>query len=1147
MSFDGRQQLSGLRHGDHLCLLYDDRTEQMEVVIPFLKDGLAAGERCCYIADDQTVEELARALDAAGVDVTRECNRGALRLLTKHDTYLRTGTFDPHAMREYLEMQVEQSLADGFVGLRITGEATWALGEDGGCNRLIEYEVLLNGVFPTRPAVGLCQYNRRRFPPEILRDVLRTHPSIVMRGHVVPNLYYEPAELLLGDCTESERLEWMLQQLEHREVERVERLQAERAARESESQYKTLMEVMLAGVYVCDAPSGKIRYYNHRAVELWGREPAANDSEERFCGSFRLWTPEGAPLPHAATPMADVLNGGSPVRNQEVVIERPDGSRITAMVNIAPITNENGKVTGAVNVFQDVSERNRLFEELRASEERHRTLISAIPAAVYTTDSEGRITLFNEHAAELWARRPKIGEDRWCGSFRIFRPDGTPLPHEECPMAVALREGRCIRGEEILVERPDGKRVYVLPHPEILRDGSGKIVGAINMLVDITDRKRAEETRAFLAAIVQSSDDAIISKSLDGTILSWNAGAERLFGYTAEEAVGASIMLLIPPDRIEEEQSILARLRRGERMDHFETVRVSKGGRHINASLTISPVRDASGRIIAASKVARDITERKLAEQERAGLLEAEQHARTQAEQARQSYQDLVNGLDAIVWEADAQTWKFNFVSRRAEELLGYPIERWLEKPDFWISVIHPEDREQTMEFCRSACEECRDHDFEYRAIAADGRTVWLRDIVYVVRGADGRPQQLRGIMVDVTRTKELERDLQERARQLAEVDRRKDEFLAMLGHELRNPLAPIRTGLEFLHASGIEHESVGLMREQVDYLVHLVDDLLDVARIMRGKISLRKEPVDLVAVAQRAVDTIKPLANERRHQLTVSTPAAVWVSADPVRITQIITNLLNNAAKYTPPGGHIWLTLGQQDGFATISVQDNGIGIDPEWLPNIFEPFTQSEHSHDHSQGGLGIGLTLVRSLVHLHEGGIEAHSDGPGKGSEFNLRLPLLEQVQAKATDSPVEPPAKRRRILIVDDNVSAGRMLRLLLTKLGDHQVDLAHDGPSAIEAIRTTDPDLVLLDIGLPGMDGYEVARRVRENGETSGTLLAALTGFGTSEDRRRSLEAGFDVHLAKPASADDLQNLLRHPKLVKRQTKILRGSETTCVD
>ena len=386
-----------------------------------------------------------------------------------------------------------------------------------------------------------------------------------------------------------------------------------------------LLDLLPAAVYVCDR-DGVIVRYNRKAAELWGRLPEPGEPAERFCGSRRIVRLEGGLLPHAECPMAEVLRTGVPMRDQEVVIERPDGSSVTALVDIDPLRGSQGSIVGAINCFRDITERRRTQAELHAGERRWRELLQTLPAAVYTTDAAGRITFFNEAAVDLWGDRPALGKGEWCGSWRLYWPDGRPMPHDECPMAVALKEGRAIRGAEAVAERPDGVRVPFLAYPTPLRDDSGALVGAVNMLVAITERKRAEELAARLASIVESSDDAIVSKGLDGIIASWNRGAERLFGYGSEEVVGGPITIIIPSDRQDEELDILARIRRGERIDHYETVRRRKDGSRVEISLTVSPVRDAEGRIIGASKIARDITDRRRAQEQQVLLLKEMSH-----------------------------------------------------------------------------------------------------------------------------------------------------------------------------------------------------------------------------------------------------------------------------------------------------------------------------------------------------------------------------------------------------------------------------------------------------------------------------------------------------------------------------------------
>jgi signal transduction histidine kinase/ActR/RegA family two-component response regulator len=366
----------------------------------------------------------------------------------------------------------------------------------------------------------------------------------------------------------------------------------------------------------------------------------------------------------------------------------------------------------------------------------------------------------------------------------------------------------------------------------------------------------------------------------------------------------------------------------------------------------------------------------------------------------------------------------------------------------------------------------------------------------------------------------------------LVEADRRKDEFLAMLAHELRNPLAPLRNAVHLLQQPGMDRPLIDrtgeMMGRQVQQLGRLVDDLLDLSRIARGKMQLRKEPVDLREVARRAADAGRPLVDSRRHELTVSLPdAPLPLSADPTRLEQVLTNLLNNAARYTPEGGRIWLTAATEGGEAVVRVRDTGIGIPPEMLSHIFGLFAQAERPQERAGGGLGIGLSLVKSLTEMHGGAVEAHSAGPGRGSEFVVRWPLPgEEAPAHVEAPPKSPPAAERavRILVVDDNVDGAASLAMLL-RLWGHDVAVAHDGPAALRAADAQRPQVALLDIGLPGMDGYELARRLRARPGLDRTALVALTGWGQEEDRRRSQEAGFDHHLVKPVDLSALQELL----------------------
>jgi PAS domain S-box-containing protein len=498
---------------------------------------------------------------------------------------------------------------------------------------------------------------------------------------------------------------------------------------------------------------------------------------------------------------------------------------------------------------------------------------------------------------------------------------------------------------------------------------------------DITELKRREQAQMRLASIVESSEDAIISKSLIGIIESWNAAAERMYGYRADEAVGQSILMLIPPDRYGEEEEILARLRRGQRIEHYDTVRRRKNGELFDVSLTVSPMRDATGAVIGASKIARDVSERKRAQQA------------------------------------------------------------------------------------------------------------------------------------------------------LEDANRYKDEFLAMLAHELRNPLAPISNALQLMRvvdpSSTQAAHARAIMERQLAHLVRLVDDLMEVSRITRGRIELRRQPVLLSSVMLSAVETARPALEAAKHNFRIDMPAeAIELDGDFVRLAQVISNLLGNAAKYTDPGGEISLEAERRGDEALIRVRDNGIGIEADMLPRIFDMFAQAPASQPRSQGGLGIGLALARALVELHGGRLEVSSAGLGKGSEFTVRLPVVRAVRAPGAGAIAAESggAARRRVLIVDDNIDAAETLQMVVSTMG-HEAESVHNGRAALEAARARHPDIVLLDISMPDMDGFSVAKRLRSEPGLRGIRVVALTGYGQQDDRRRTQEAGFDDHLVKPVSPDDLRRLL----------------------
>jgi two-component system CheB/CheR fusion protein len=761
-------------------------------------------------------------------------------------------------------------------------------------------------------------------------------------------------------------------------------------------------------------------------------------------------------------------------------------------------------------------ERERAAETVRATEARYRDLFDLSPMAVYSCDASGVIEKFNRHAAQLWGRKPALGEtdERFCGSFKMFRPDGSFMPHEQCPMAEVL-SGKIadVRDGQVLIHRPDGSRIAVIVNIRPLKNERGEVTGAINCFYDITERNKGEEARARLAAIVECSDDAIIGNTLDGIITSWNAGAERLFGYTAQEIVGQPVTVLIPPERLSEEADIIGHIRRGEPVEHFETVRRRKDGTLFDVSLTASPIVDSAGRIVGASKIARDITATKRAEE----TLRA----------SEERYRSIIDSSPDCIKVLDLEG---NLLSMEAgQEMLGITDislllgKSWIE---FWESK---EDRAAAAAAVAAAAGggEGKFIGF-FRTL--HGLDKWWDVAVTPVRDARGRPARLLAVSRDVTERHEMEGMLVARAAELAQADRSKDEFLAMLAHELRNPLASVRNAAEILRASdaadGERAHAQRIMGRQVENMTRMIDDLLDVSRITEGKIELRRKPVSLEAILTATTSLARSDCAARHQELALSMPAEpVFLDADPTRLEQVFGNLLTNACKYGGDGCHITLRAERDGGQVVVSVSDDGVGIAPELLPRVFDLFVQASRTLDRVHGGLGIGLTLVQRLVKLHGGSIEARSEGLGHGAEFIVRLPIL-------TESPPAPPPlpsvereTPRRILIVDDNRDSARSLATLQTRRG-HVTNTAFTGPDAVSAASEFLPEVVLLDIGLPGMDGFEVARKLRAIPALKRAFLIAMSGYGSPEDRSEACAAGFDEYIVKPVDPNRLRNLLR---------------------
>jgi PAS domain S-box-containing protein len=488
--------------------------------------------------------------------------------------------------------------------------------------------------------------------------------------------------------------------------------------------------------------------------------------------------------------------------------------------------------------------------------------------------------------------------------------------------------------------------------------------------------------------------------------------------------------------------------------------------------------------------------------------------------------------LDAArmgVWDWNIETGAVQW-SENLESIHGMARGAFSGTLDGFRRVVDPVDDERVDRAMRRAIDEGGGYEVEFRSRFSDGTLHWLAATGRVVKDENGKPHML-GTAMDVTARHQLEDELRERAEQLIDADRRKDEFLAMLGHELRNPLAPLSASLELLGQSGADRERfLAVANRQVKHLVRLVDDLLDVSRITRGKIALRRESVAIADVIEQAIELSRPLIDTQRQTLSVAPPREpLRVDGDRDRLAQALSNLLVNASNYTPSGGSLDLGVECAGSEIAIRVRDSGIGIAPDLMPHIFDPFVQGESTPDRPRGGLGIGLTLVRALVEMHAGRVEARSAGRGRGSEFTIRLPLSSAAAGEAEQpfatAPSAEPRLSLRILIVEDNADAAEGLQALLAREG-HQVRLAGEALEALAIASTFAPDVVLSDLGLPGIDGYELAARLRASPSSAAALLVAISGYGRDEDKERAAKAGFDEHFIKPLDIDRLRSLLR---------------------
>jgi PAS domain S-box-containing protein len=877
-------------------------------------------------------------------------------------------------------------------------------------------------------------------------------------------------------------------------------------------------------LFIANAAPALIAYVDTEARYVW-----ANETYRRWFGH----PPEKIRGRH----VSEVLGGSAWAMIRPQVERVLSGEEITfedrlvyssgpardVRASYVPHRDGSGRVRGFVGLVTDITEVRKAEVALRRSERMLEESQRAAHVGSWEQTlpggqrSDASSLLWSDETYRMFGFEPGSVEATYPLFVASIHPDD-----RETVRAVStagLRRGERFE-KEYRVVRPDGAVRVIHAWTSIESDASGTPARMLGTCQDITERKLAEQegrqAREQLQLVMDSTAAIITRCDRERRIVWANKSSAARFGKTPEEMVGRSLREIVGEAAYRVLDKFSDRVLTGETFEVDVEVpypTMASRWEHVVYSPTLDPAGAPDGWV----SVVTDNTHRR----------ELERTLRLSEER----YRSLVGAITSVVWTANARG---EFVAPQTP-WEAYTGQSWQQHEGRgWVGAVHPDDRERieglwtqavrTGTLDRFPCRVWHASSAEYRF--CEGSAVAMRNL-------DGSVREWIGTLVDVH---ERECALQE----LKEADRRKDTFLAMLSHELRNPLSPILNAVEILSRVGAGDPKMAaryraVIVRQVQHMKRLLDDLLDVSRVSQDKIQLRKERLDLSALLVQALEVSRPLIIEKEQKLSVSLArGSLPVEADPTRIVQVFANLLNNAAKYSDRGGHIAVGVTVEGDEAVVKVRDDGVGMSQELLDRAFDLFMQETRSLDRAQGGLGIGLTMVRSLVKMHGGSVRAFSEGLGRGSELVVRLPLAPAAAAApaARDAPLaaEATGGPLRVLVVDDNVDAARSLGDLLALLG-HEVTLAHDGPAALAIAVSAPPELVLIDIGLPGMDGYAVAEALRKVG-LEGAALIAVTGYGREEDVRRAREAGFDRHLTKPVEFAVLHQI----------TTELRGSD-----
>ena len=877
---------------------------------------------------------------------------------------------------------------------------------------------------------------------------------------------------------------------------------SEERLRASEERRRLALDAAELGTWNFDPTS--------RAVQTDARFRAIFGTTEECTDVLHLIAvmhPDDAPAVQEALAAATRLEDPTPYAIEYRIVH-PDGSLRWVFAKGRSTIKGAGPTRRVVSfdgTVADITDRKRSEDALKASEHRSRTILDSITDGFFALDRDWRFTYMNPAGERFLDCTPGylIGKCCW----------------DEYPGTVGSEFERVYRrvaaaqvGESFTAHYPNFDRWYEItayPAPE----------GLAVYFRDVTDRRRVEQERQQFAALVEASSDFIGVAGLDQRGQYLNRAGEELIGLEPGQVGSICVLDCFPETERGRILGLINDSERGKQVVEHTYFQHLRTGQWIPVSWSFLTLLDTSGNVSGYATVTRDLTERNKAE-----------------EQLRASEERRRLALDA----AELGTWHVEPATRATKTDARYraifgTTEEWT---DYFqaFAVIHPDDLPAVKEAVATATrlEDPTPFAIEYRIVHPDGSLRWV--LANGRSSTDGvgpmrRVVSFDGTVADITDRKRGEEERERLVARLQVEDQRKDEFLATLAHELRNPLAPIRNGLQIMRLAHGDAEATervrAMMERQLGQMVHLIDDLLDLSRISRGKIDLRKERIELAKAIQQAIETSRPSIAQAGHELVIEIPPEpIYVDADLTRLAQVFSNLLNNAAKYTERGGRIQLTVQHRGSEAVVSVKDNGIGIPTHMLPHVFEMFTQVDRNLERSQGGLGIGLSIVKRLVEMHGGSVEVRSDGDGRGSDFVVRLPVDLSVVG---DQPFDEakavrPTAHYRILVVDDNVDSAESLTMLLTIMG-HETRAAHDGLEALDVAAAFRPEVMLLDIGMPKLDGFEVCRRIRQQAWGKEMVVIALTGWGQEEDKRRTLAAGVDAHLVKPVVPAALEELL----------------------